>query len=355
MTEPEQEQTLKRKFLVHQREKALDTRGVLVSDPQPASVQDQIGSCSLSRGTLKWSIKPVRGRNGLSARVEILFIPRADRPSDGTITFIQTVGEEALVPVDSDFNLKQNFPDRVDAKDTETDPFYGAKWKSGRWGSEEGNFGHPRVSGVDTVAQLLDTPMVPWAQYKRFESAAVIPETGEVLGALRWGLLCSDNPSNGRVLIGGPTGLHTERLLPGLCIATVPECSEQVSYNFDSTVEKFYSGKSNLSVLNGFASGQTDLSPRHREQLDKLLIRLATVPVPDRRILIGGAATMDEGGGQDAVNVSRRRAESVKRYFTAHFVDASMIDVEAYGAAWAQVPISRSDSGPLNRRVYVWV
>ncbi len=355
MTEPEQEQTLKRKFLNHPREKALDTRGVLISDPQPVSAQDQSGSCPLSRGRLEWSIKPVRGRDGLLASVDIRFIPRTDRAADGTITFIQTVGEEALVPVESDFYLKHNSPDRVDAMDADTDPFYGARWKSGRWESEKGDFGHPTVSGVHTAAQLRDKPMVPWAQYKRFESAAVIAETGEVLGALRWGLLCSDNPSNGRVLIGGPTGLHTERLLPGLCIATAPECSEHVSNNFDSTVEEFYSGKSNLSVLDGFASGQTDLSPRHREQLDKLLIRLATVPMPDRRILIGGAATTDEGEGQDGATVSRRRAESVKRYFTDHFVDASMIDVEAYGAAWARVPIRRSDSGPLNRRVHIWV
>jgi OmpA-OmpF porin, OOP family len=96
-----------------------------------------------------------------------------------------------------------------------------------------------------------------------------------------------------------------------------------------------------------FAFDSADLLPNARPQLDALAEGIRLLP-PTASVRIEGHT---DAAGSDAYNdhLSRRRAESVKRYLVAHGIDPSRLRAVGLGEQ-ATLP-GRDPQAPENRRV----
>lgn len=327
----------------------------------PGTGMNNVGSCKLLNGTMKWSMVPRVG----SVNVRIEFIPNpAVAAASKTISFIQTVTEITTIPGEWQvprwgalsprrFDARQIGTTNVDASPTSTerDPFFGAKWNAagGKWTDEpeaaqarpgdykeatEPREGSRPFNESSKSAVINDSPMIPVNQSKEFETVATVLETGQSLGTLRWGIQ------------RWPAGLFSQG---SSTIVRRADCAEGQSSGFSSAVKEFY-GNSGRFVLDGFAPGSSDLPGSHQQRLAPILARLRGEPTS--RVIVGGAATADEA---DPAILSRGRAEKVRTYLVGEGIVSSRIDVEAYGSDWAKSPTTDSASAPLNRRVQIKV
>ncbi|MCA9712904.1 MAG: OmpA family protein, partial [Myxococcales bacterium] len=90
------------------------------------------------------------------------------------------------------------------------------------------------------------------------------------------------------------------------------------------------------------------IKPRSKPILDRAVTVLTEFS--DTRIRIEGHTDTD-GSHEHNMDLSKRRAESVKRYFVEHGIDASRIETEGYGP---DVPIADNKSAKgkaKNRRI----
>jgi outer membrane protein OmpA-like peptidoglycan-associated protein len=312
----------------------------------PGRGMNNLGSCKLRNGTMQWSMVPMVGI--VNVRIEFTPSPNVAAACK-TISFIQTVSETTT---SGGFlglgSTTTSGTTDVDALPGDRDPFYGAKWNvaGGKWGDEPGSTqarpgdyqgqGGPREGSRPFTAStgsavLNDSPMLQINQTKQFETVAVVVETGQVLGSLRW------NIQRWRA------GLFNQG---SSTIVRRADCTEAPSTDFPSVVENFYSAGGNV-VLDGFAAGSAELPATHRQQFAPILDRLRKEPA--RRVIVGGAATQDEA---NPAALSRSRAESVRAYLAGEGVAESRIDVEAYGSDWARSPVT-SGTSQLNRRVQI--
>jgi hypothetical protein len=164
-----------------------------------------------------------------------------------------------------------------------------------------------------------------------FEAVAVVPETGETLGALKWGLEY------------GKTGLDRWKLLN----ATKDDCTERPSKELAPTLEQFYTLHYD-AILDGFQPNDATLSASHMAQLDPIARQLK-----DNRNLvvrIGGFADATE---TDATASSAKRAQAVKDYLTKKGVSEKQTLSAALGATWARFTPGATET--RNRRVQLIV
>jgi hypothetical protein len=307
------------------------------SDLAPSLIPRK-GSKDLKKGRMEWTLQaPGSEGKGSSARIQITFTAKPSYRSQ-TVTFLQTVlsTKEDTVATPSQ---QTNVDLRPDIE--ETDPFYGADWDPGKnaWEAEsvktpvpEG-FKNSPSSGTDASAYLFDQPVVYPGMARVFESVAVIPETGEVLGSLKWGL------SKDTLL-----GAQTE------------DCTDLPSAGFGATMSKFYSvpqGEAGYDVygrfetiLEGYAAGDFDLGTENQKQLDPVISKF--VASPKMQIAVSGFADTSE---EDPSFVSEMRALIVKRYLMSKGVPEGSIDVLTFGSAWARYPSSPTET--RNRRVQI--
>jgi outer membrane protein OmpA-like peptidoglycan-associated protein len=309
--------------------------------PTPAPRRSQK---DLAAGRMTWDLKPY---GYASADIQISFQPNAT-VGGRTVTFVQTVlqsrnGRRTYAEDDAQSRRFEAGSDRrrVDQFLTEGAPFYGAHWGGSGWVAEESEADRDAgrrnaPSTATSPAYLYDEPRLNSTPESRhdesqvFETAAVVMETGQVLGSLRWGFANHRNAPY-RELLG----------------AQDADCTETASADFSAALEQFYVAKFE-TILDGFPSGSHTLTSDHQTKLASTVDKATTNT--SLRIELGGAADLGES---DAETVSRERATAVRSYLVTQGIAESRIDVIGYGASWARVATTPGASEARNRRVQV--
>jgi outer membrane protein OmpA-like peptidoglycan-associated protein len=101
-----------------------------------------------------------------------------------------------------------------------------------------------------------------------------------------------------------------------------------------------------------FQNGRWELQPAASPRMDKLAAFLRQFP--EKKLLIEGY-TDAVGSDQSNVELSRRRADSVKAALTARGVDPARMTIGAYGESYPVASNQTQDGRQLNRRVEVVV
>jgi hypothetical protein len=312
-----------------------------------------------------------RGRSD-TAVVQIIFTP--DKSYRGkTITFLQTVLRTAT----SDANpTKRAGVDiltigRENALRDQFVPFYGAEWDNakGTWvpervldpqGLPAGSRNQPS-SATDPNAYLYDEPVVYEGQLKLFESVVVVPETGETLGAIRWGV---EGTSDGITLLVPDVGKGDVSDAPtaGFLVAmdrffaqppTVgPEPYRDERY--DAIVDGFMandgiSAPSMGGIVFSPLQKASFLNADQESKIDPIITKLKRDPT--LVVELGGFADATE---RDPRATSEARALAVERYLVGQGVPKARIVIAGFfGAAWTRLPPSPTAS--RNRRVQLRV
>jgi outer membrane protein OmpA-like peptidoglycan-associated protein len=218
------------------------------------------------------------------------------------------------------------------------------KWAPSNEGQDIGFRSQPS-SAADPAAYLFDEPyFFPPPHGRVFESVAVAPGTGEVLGALTWGV--------------GAVPAYAQN----------PECADKPSSNFQGAVEKFYTPKNPASghgqenydaILDGFAPNDAALTADQKQQLDSLVARAKEMITSSKgepastknRLVVGGFGdSMDK----DPMAASEQRAQAVANYLMGKGVPNDTLNVRTFGATWARYEVSteKAQEG-RNRRVQI--
>jgi outer membrane protein OmpA-like peptidoglycan-associated protein len=299
-------------------------------------------SCSLKKGVMQWYLysPTFADDRGYKQAMQIKFTPYS---RDKTVTFLQTKRELGDQPYPNVVDIGIN----VEA----FRPFYGIDWDqpTKKWiPSNEGRdigFRSEPSGTHDPAAYLFDEPYFFSPPHGRvFESVAVVPETGEVLGALTWGV--GDVPA----------------------YAQKPICSDKPSSDFQATMETFYApknpavghGRENYDViLDGFAPNDAGLTADQKKQLDSIAAPLKEMIAQKQ----GGSAAMrghlvvggfGDSMDNDPMGASEKRAQAVAKYFTSNGVPSETIDLRTFGATWARYEVStKSAHEGGNRRVQI--
>jgi outer membrane protein OmpA-like peptidoglycan-associated protein len=351
------------------KSRSAEPRSVQEKTP-PAARADQK---TLTNGLMSWNLRPA---GSSSAKMDVYFFPNpALRARAKAVTFIQTListEDGKLVfneGASGDFGGGKKYAEpsagaRVDFTLTpgqmpeDFNPFYGASWddSAGHWEGAEGlgfpwqrnpatnapapagssgSAPSPSVTPASTTgteaAHLFDNPQfnIAQGQEKKFETVAVVPETGEVLGSLRWSFAYTRE--NGRQFTG----------------ATQADCADVASPVFQGALARFYENR--YLTINNFDPNQPALKPEHNPQLDAFI---AAQRSGSAAIQVQGFADLSEA---EPLGISRRRAETVQNYLVTHGIPADRITTQAFGADWARVQTAPGRSEPGNRRVQIAV
>lgn len=301
-------------------------------------------SKDLKKGTMKWILKIAASQaanDPAAARIQITFTPKPPYRLQ-TVTFLQTV-----VTTKADSVSSPKKPTLVDQRPDieEIEPFYGADWNpaTNTWQAESvqtpvpPGFKNQPSTNTDPSAYLFDEPLLYPGMAKIFESVVVIPETGEILGSLRWGFTKTQ-------LLGG----------------RLDDCTDLPSPGFDVAMQNYYSmpkGSDPQSpgrfdtILDGYDFGNYDLNEDNKKKLDPVIAAFlkGSPNSPTMRIAVSGFA--DAGEHDDPDFTSLMRALLVQRYMMSKGVPQDKIDVNSFGANWARYPTSPGEN--RNRRVQV--
>ena len=301
------------------------------SDLAP-SLRTLKNSKDLKKGKMTWSLEltGTKGQGGPAARIQIEFTAKPPYRSH-TVTFLQTV-----VTTKTDTRSAPTEPTLVDQRTDieEIEPFYGADWdpQNNVWRAESVNTPVPAGyknapgSSTDPTAYLFDEPWLYPSMAKIFESVIVIPDTGEILGSLRW-------------------GVAEDQLLGG----RLDDCTDLPSHGFDVAMQNYYSmtkgpypqspGRFD-AVIDGYDFGDYELSEDKQKRLDPVIN--AFLNYPKMWIAVSGFA--DAGEHDDPDFTSLMRALLVQRYMMSKGVPQDKIDVHSFGAAWARFAPSASEA-----------
>jgi OOP family OmpA-OmpF porin len=104
----------------------------------------------------------------------------------------------------------------------------------------------------------------------------------------------------------------------------------------------------NLNIA--FEYNSSELKPEASDQLQQLQLALGSDSLREDRFLVAGH-TDAKGNPQYNQRLSLQRAESVKRFLTAHGIDAGRLDTIGYGSERLLDPDRPND--PRNRRVEI--
>ena len=314
--------------------KKVDADKVPLPAPRP-------GTKPLAKGEMTWKLEAVRMS---SNPMHVEFKPK-DTLKYKDVSFVQTVlqttkGNRTYAEDDTAskrFEAGSNLR-RVDHFLAESDPFYGAKWDGSKWVAESttpGEESSPATKGGEKSARLYDKPGTNFYEGEKqmFETVAVVMETGEPLGALRWGIGWAEEGNNPRQLFG----------------ATPADCTDTPSADWQTSLNKFYEAKFE-AIVDSFELNK----PGAPAGTDAKLGGAASAAKanPKTTIELGGAADLSE---TDPMPLSLERAEAVKAILIGLGVRDSQIAVTGYGSDWARVRTSDGASEPKNRRVQVRV
>jgi outer membrane protein OmpA-like peptidoglycan-associated protein len=290
------------------------------------------GSKKLSNGTMAWTLESLKQS---SARMTITFEPSSSIASSASaVTFVQLVKDRSSMgdygggpayKTSGGFGVDLVVDPSMQGF-TDVDPFYGAQGDSGgNWAAESGS-SQPWLA-KDTKpspATLLDEPSfnIALGERKDFETVAVIPATGQVLGALTWGFEFPEDQ---------PRQFHG---------ATDSDCTEAASSQYRDALDKYFLAHFSVT-LDGFDPDKSDLTPTQIKQLDG-----AVPALTNQRAIVMGFA---ESGEKDAPAVATARAAAVAKHLKSKGIAT---EERSYGANWAKVPTA---AGPIgtNRRVQV--
>ena len=328
------------------------------ADPTVPLPAERKGDKTLAKGQMKWTLKP---ENHSSARADVDFKPDATKVEAKNVSFGQTVlnqvgairayaGGTATDPGKNKAKFEpfeeSTSKKRVDhIVDAENDPFYGAEWDQGakKWKREGSSVavGSSRKGGTSKSATMNDTPSLPWAREGlgdasiEFETVAVVLETAEPLGALKWGFKVKDATDAPIELTG----------------AEDADCTDAPSADWGATMEKFYEAKF-AEILDDFDVGKSDLKPDHKTKLEGVATTMKAKAA--LKAQLGGAADLT---GDPKVNeaLSRKRAEAVRDHLVGKGIDATRFEIQSYGADWARVQAESGKSEGKNRRVQIWL
>lgn len=321
----------------------------------PAARND---SKTLAKGEYKWTYKPA---DTSSAQLIPEFTPDKTKVDAKNVSFAQTVlnqvGTKKIYAGGTTANpdlKKSTFEPyeestkktRIDhAPSSENDPYYGAEWDPGtkKWVKEPGVYSKvgSSVKGTSSSsARMDDTPDDgPVAREGKgdveiaFETAAVVLETREPLGSLKWGYKIEDKANAPLVLTG----------------ATKADCVDAPSAEWGAAMDKFYTAKFD-TIIDEFVAGKADLTSAHKTALDTLATKLkadATL-----RAELAGASDLKEA---DPAKISDDRAKAVRDYLVSKGVTAGQCTVVPLGSDWARVQTTAGKDEPKNRRVQIWV
>jgi outer membrane protein OmpA-like peptidoglycan-associated protein len=286
----------------------------------------------LSKGIMEWRLEPNKtfsqfDTDGWTKRqIQVKFTPNRSLGTK-TITFLQTVLQTTR-------NKSSSKKPKLDVLSEEFDPFYGMNWdiKTKKWVPEGALKGYKSApsSATDRSAYLYDEPYAPPGQVKMFETVAVVPETGETLGALRWSV-----------------GKDAERV----------EFTDAPSAEFGAAVERFYgtptavgpeSGREQRYdvILDGFTANDATLTADQERQLGPIVARVKQDS--KLKVEVGGFADATE---IDPSGTSEQRAQAVASYLIGNGVPKVNLRVAGFGASWARYPPSAREG--RNRRVQI--
>ena len=290
---------------------------------------------------MEWWLAPFEEPDGkgLSAKVQIKFTPKRGAASD-TITFLQTVRTTAKD------KPHEGMP-RIDILRDQYVPFYGAAWnpKTMRWDPEGAPDGYENKpsSSADPAAYLYDAPLVYKGMVKEFESVAVVPATGEILGSLAWGL-----DADG--VFGAEEKDCTDRPTAGFLVALDQFYAKPSSVGPDPEREEWYN-----AILDGFPPNTgafaglynaSHLSAEHEKQLTPIVSKLLNDP--KLGAAVGGFADADE---TDPMGTSEARARAVARFLKDKGIAESRLNLTGFGATWARFTPGVKET--RNRRVQI--
>lgn len=304
-------------------------------------------SCTLKKGVMTWrQYSATPGDRGQIQAMQIKFSPNLQY-SGKTVTFLQTLHEEE----------KDNKVDTIvdiGVNEAAFRPFYGADWSEvtrqwipGGEGEMRGFRSRPSSSD-DPAAYMFDEPeFFPPRHGRVFESVAIVLETGEILGALTWGV--------------GNVPAYAQQ----------PSCSDMASATFHSTIERFYTPKSPTAgygrenydlIFERFAPNDATLTAEQKKQLNpiavearEIFIRSKGDPKKEEKIksslVIGG---FGDSADADPMAASVLRTQVVANYLLGKGAPEDMLDLRPFGTAWAlyEVNTNKAQEG-RNRRVQI--
>jgi len=313
---------------------------------------------TLAKGEYKWTYQPA---DTSSAQLIPEFTPDKTKVDAKTVSFAQTVlnqvGAKKIyaggTTANPDLKKATFTPYEESTKKTridhlpssENDPYYGAEWDTGakKWVKEPGahsKLGNSVKGTSSSSASMSDTPNDgPVAREGQgdveieFETAAVVLETREPLGSLKWGYKIEDKAAAPLVLTG----------------ATKADCVDAPSAEWGSAMDKFYTAKFD-TMIDEFVAGKADLTAAHKLALDTLAAKLkadATLKAE-----LAGAADLKE---PDPAKISDDRAKAARDYLVTKGAAAAQCTVVPLGSDWARVETTAGKDEPKNRRVQIWV
>lgn len=320
---------------------------------------DRTGTKALSKGTMTWSLKALTSS---SPRFDADFKADESKVDAKNISFGQTVvnytGADHSYPGGTTEHPDLNKPlyspleeatkhTRMDhLPESENDPYYGAEWDEANqaWKAETVDWkpGSSKKGDSSTSATMWDAPdRTIYAREGKgnvsseFETVAVVLETREPLGSIKWGFTIEDKAEAPMVLTG----------------ATEADCVDAPSAEWGAAMDKYYEGKYD-TILDDFAIGKADLTADHTAKLDTLATRLTGNAA--LKAQLGGACDLT---GDEAFNkqLSRKRAEAARDYLVGKGVPDGQLEVQGYSFDWARVQTEQGKSESKNRRVQIWV
>lgn len=317
------------------------------------------GDKKLTKGNYKWSLSPLS-----SSQIKFTadFKPDHTKVEAKAVSFGQTVISQvgttrgyAGGTVDDPAKNRATYEPfeeatkhtRIDFHPgTENDPYYGAQWDqtTKKWVREStagSAVGSSKKDVSSTSATLSDSPTAPWAREgkgedsSQFETAAVVLETREPLGSLKWGYKIEDRADAPIELIG----------------AKDADCVDAPSAEWGAAMDKFYEARFD-TILDNFDIAKSDLKPDHKTKLDGIVTRMKAKPA--LKAQLGGAADLT-GSAEFNKKLSLKRAKSARDYLVGKGISAGRIEVQSYSFDWARVETKVGTSEGKNRRVQVWL
>jgi hypothetical protein len=335
----------------------------------------------LAKGRMIWDLHAVDHSN---ARIDVDFVPNAEKVDAKNISFVQTVlntlagsplypgasksdtvGKKAGYSPFEEATEKR----RVDhAVSVENDPFYGAEWDNTakQWKNESGGTvvgssnqalalsakaqgaalgGVPgaAVAAVGKVAatgiaKMNDNPGTGLGRegkgdtVKEFETVPTVLETREPLGAIKWGYKIEDKANAPIVLTGGMAA----------------DVTDAPSATWGAALDKFYEAK--FETLDSFDQDKADLTAAHKATLDGIVTKMKANMALTAEL--GGAADLKDA---DPATISQTRADNAKNYLVTKGIATGRLTTQAYGADWAKAATTKGAAEPKNRRVQIWV
>jgi outer membrane protein OmpA-like peptidoglycan-associated protein len=304
---------------------------------------DRIAGASvlLDKGVLIWSMWVVKGGNQVV--MSMSFTPD-NRYRGKTITFLQTLQDSGAPTSDRVMDVL-TYGWRDTAKD-DTSPFYGAAWdeKKRQWGPDQAPapFRNQPGGPSDPNAYFFDNPMVYPGQTKMFETAVVVPETGEVIGFIKWG--AEGREGQAKALLP-PASEPSDTSTAGFRVALIQYYEKPKDVGPNVQRPERYD-----AILDRFSANDATLTAAQKKELDPIVAKVKDANDPTIYVSVQGFADATE---KDPGAASELRAGAVRDYLVDHGVPRAAIEQQAFGAGWARFPPSAKED--RNRRVQVRV